>query len=431
MSHIQNPEKIGNYPVKQQILTIMAQGGNVGTVELPEELLDLMDRGGYLKNINGVRKIVPTIMQSGDSIFLQDLPRDEVKKGEPVYPHQDESDDLSDYVLELEKRYGSQFGGFGHFHGCFAGALHNEVKIAENANMNFFDKTRVTTLEFNPRATLLSQINALINKPLALQNKPNIVLGDVHKGLPEVNRNFYGPSVYFGNAPFALQVKGGKQLDVMRDGGENGLEKTLAFIDSALEKSRTEDVIAGVAYTRMKADGTMEISEKIKQRISPNDTFEVEPMEEKQLYRNPANGLKEQPNPMSLDNLRIKAIRSYSETGEPIYDPNDLEAYDAATRMHQEQGWTHLAYVRFHICNNPEPTEITYMRRILTEVCDYFELWRDYNEDPKTDRLRVVEAFEKYIDEGTYEADIARRYENETAFSNDTLQKMINAMKQG
>jgi len=160
--------------------------------------------------------------------------------------------------------------------------------------------------------------------------------GDTRVGLPQFARGEGERVLFIANPPFALKSKGG--LDPMRDGGENGLDLTLAYLGHVARCMEVGDCVIGVAYSRLNsAASVVELEREVRRLVGDDFDFEIEIVGESTLWRN-YRGVKEEPNPMFVTRMFTKA------------HPDDAEAlyqYCEAQHMHLEQGWDQIGYFRY------------------------------------------------------------------------------------
>lgn len=271
--------------------------------------------------------------------FLADPEKPRLQVGEQaVYPYHDEADML----LKIAKRVRASRGWpFNVVIDAFSGGGHSGLPMVYEGIAE-----RVIATDMNPRAVHLAQTNAKLNQ---LDSKGSFTEGDIRyrdaKGqyrqsaLPKSDG--LGDALYIANPPFALKAKGTK-MDVMRDGGENGLTLTLAYAHRAIQTAKSGDVIIGIGYSRIRPDKSMELKEELQKLINRHGgKLTVTLLEGQTLWRG-FNGKKEQPNPMPItgDVFALKA------------DPKKLEevnAYKAAAKFHNDAGYTELGYFSYVI----------------------------------------------------------------------------------
>ncbi len=245
-----------------------------------------------------------------------------------VYPYFDEAADLLETAASLDTRFELMVD-------AFAGGGHSMLPILKAGIAE-----RGIGIDVNPRAVALATTNAQLNE---MDDVAKFVQSDIHSGLPR----FEGKTLYIANAPFAL-TPGEIPHDIMRDGGADGLKLARVFInqatintyvEEALTGAKPGDIVMGVAYSRIGTDGHIELSTELDQHVNGKGTYEVELLAGRKLWRG-ANGKKEQPNPMGLDMMYVKA-----EPG-PDYEKQMAE-YHLATKRHLDEGYNRLGYFRY------------------------------------------------------------------------------------
>lgn len=260
------------------------------------------------------------LVEANGLVCLVDPLRPELGEGEmPVYSFHDEAAEL----LRISKSLGEKFDTVVD---AFSGGGHSMLPILDNGIAN-----KGKGVDVNPRAVQLAGINSAVNE---LEGRANFTRGDTKAALPDKN----GRTLFIANPPFALAVKG-VQLEKMRDGGENGLVLTEAYLDRSLEAAEDGDWIVGVAYSRISRDGSIELEDLIKDKIGENCKYEVKLIEGATLWREP-DGIKRQPNPMPISEMHTKARPEDTEA---------VESYNQASKFHIEQGWDKLGYFEYRI----------------------------------------------------------------------------------
>jgi hypothetical protein len=269
-----------------------------------------------------------SIAELPEMYFLKDVTSPDNK--EVVYPFQGESNDMI-YAMHRffpERKFSAAVE-------CFAGAGHAGIKLRHSGILK--NNAPINSMDVNPRAINLAKANAALNDAGIKYHQGNII-NDGFKDIPKDDKK-PGETVYFGNAPFALSTPM-RNLATCRDGGSDGLEKTMAFIDASLKDGSPGDTIVGVAYSRISATESYEFEERLKtlQAKGQNFTYKFEPVEGAKLWRG-YNGKKEQDNPMDLSNMVAKGA-----PGSATYD-----GYVAMAAAYKEEGWEKLGYIRYAI----------------------------------------------------------------------------------
>jgi hypothetical protein len=277
--------------------------------------------------------------------------RDAAQPGEePVYPHHGESNDII-YAVGLffpGKKFAAAIE-------CFAGAGHGGIKLRNSKSLKL--GAPINAVDVNPRAIALAEANSVLNDA-DIHYREVDVLRDGFRSSPSEDKK-PGETLYFGNAPFALTTPK-RDLEVCRDGGSDGLEKTMGFIQAALEHGSPGDAIVGVAYSRIGVAGNYEFEDRLKQlqREGKEFTYKIELVEGAKLWRG-YSGKKEQDNPMDLSMMTAKG-----EPGSAIY-----AEYESMAQAYKEEGWDKLAYVRYSIeIADPTAEHVADTHREVTEV---------------------------------------------------------------
>jgi hypothetical protein len=243
------------------------------------------------------------LMYEGNYAEIGNLPemhflRDAAQAGEePVYPHHGEANDIIYAIGRFfhERKFKAAIE-------CFAGAGHGGIKLRNSQALE--PNATINSTDINPRAIALAKANSAINDS-DIQYHEADVLRDGFRNLPDEAKK-PGKTIYFGNAPFALTTPK-RDLEVCRDGGSDGLEKTMAFIQASLEDASAEDAIVGVAYSRIGMSGNYEFEDRLKQLQTEEKqfTYEIELVQGAKLWRG-HNDKKEQTNPMDLNMMVAK-----------------------------------------------------------------------------------------------------------------------------
>ncbi|MFA6521297.1 MAG: hypothetical protein WCT53_02860 [Candidatus Gracilibacteria bacterium] len=262
-----------------------------------------------------------------EMFFLKDIAQ---PGEEPVYPYHGESNDIIHAVDHFFP--GRKFDAAIE---CFAGAGHCGIKLRNSKSLK--PGSPINAVDINPRAIALAKANSSINDS-GVQYHQADVLCDGFRNLPDEAKK-PGETIYFGNAPFALTTPA-RDLEVCRDGGSDGLEKTMAFIQASLNHASPGDAIVGVAYSRVGESGNYEFEDRLKQLQSKERQFKykIELVQGAKLWRG-YNGEKEQDNPMDLRMMTTKG-----EPGSKRY-----QEYESMAAAYKEEGWDKLSYVRYSV----------------------------------------------------------------------------------
>lgn len=268
---------------------------------------------------------------------------------EPVYPHHGESND----IIYAIKRFfpGRKFSAAIE---CFAGAGHGGIKLRNSDVLNL--NAPIHSVDINPRAIALATANSTLNDANIQYQEVNVLRDGFHS-LPDQAKKL-GETIYFGNAPFALTTPK-VHVEVCRDGGSDGLKKTIAFIQASLEDSSPKDAIVGVAYTRVGTSGNYEFEDRLKAlQKDRNFTYKIELVEGSKLWRG-YNGKKEQDNPMDLNMMKTKG-----KEGSDAY-----QEYERMAANYKEEGWDKLAYIRYAIqVSEPATDQIASTHQQVTDL---------------------------------------------------------------
>lgn len=150
-----------------------------------------------------------------------------------------------------------------------------------------------------------------------------------------------GNTLWIANPPFALKAKGA-HLELMRDGGENGLSLTLAFVNQSLALSKPGDVILGIGYSRIGIDGSIELEQELRKITQKQGgQLQIVLLEGQKLWRG-FNGKKKQENPMSITE-EVFAFKA-----DPL-NQEELYAYQMAAQFHNKAGFNKLGYYAYII----------------------------------------------------------------------------------
>lgn len=267
------------------------------------------------------------IAELPEMYFLKDV----AKQGEEaVYPFHGESNDIIYAIGRFfpERKFAAAIE-------CFAGAGHVGIKLRNSGALQ--PNAPINAFEINPRAIALAKANSELNDSDIHYHQKDIIRNGFEN--LQANARKPGETIYFGNAPFALSTPK-RDLEVCRDGGSDGLEKTLAFIEAALTDGSPKDVVVGVAYSRIGKSGNYEFEDRLKnlQQKGHEFTYKIELVQGAKLWRG-YNDKKEQNNPMDLNNMVAK--------GEP--GSNRYKEYESMAAAYKEEGWDKLAYIRYAI----------------------------------------------------------------------------------
>jgi len=255
-------------------------------------------------------------------IFITDFEKPRLKEGEmAVFPYSDEATILLEQAKKIKESRGR---GFRLAIDCFCGDGKSSLPMASHGIAE-----RVLGGDINPRAIQFAQENARLNH---LDANCHFCIRDVVKD-PLLHSDAPGDTLWFGNAPCAIKMKGAR-LEVMRDGGENGLALAKIFVAKALEASESGDVILGFGYSRIRNDGTIEMEEEFQKMLQPYGGRLEMVLLDCKLWRG-FNGKKEQDNPMPITEETFAVKANPSNEGE-------LFAYKNGARLHIQSGYNRL-----------------------------------------------------------------------------------------
>lgn len=241
----------------------------------------------------------------------------------PVYPYQDEAEDILKLVSDIRTKRGRNFAL------CvdsFSGGGHSGLPII-NARL----ADQLIGHDVNPKAIRLAQANAKLNK----LSKTNFSIRSVKDGVePSI-----GNTLYIANPPFTLKPPG-IDLEVWEGGGEDGLSFWEIFIREALQTARSGDVICGVVFSRVRDGGEPEIERRLMDLTTQyGGDYSVSLITGRKIWRG-HNGKKEQQNPMSIEMMYVNA------------DPSDTESvrlWKEDAENQKAQGFNKIGYYSFVI----------------------------------------------------------------------------------
>ena len=292
-------------------------------------IINIVRKHSLLVAEEGRLRLPYEIVSANELVFLTDPEKPHLKPGEmAVYPYHEEARDMLGIAHEIVKyREGKEFSS------CvdsFSGGGHTGLPMVNSG----IAMTLVGT-DINPRAILLAKVNAELNE---LDHPTRFRVGSIYNGIAPPS-GIFGDTLYIANAPFALRPAN-VDLDVMRDGGEDGLTLLKVFAEKAVQIAKTGDAICGVLMSRIGVNHQIE-AEQYLQGLTRKygGDLSLVLLAGRKVWRG-YNGRKEQDNPMSLDMMYLKA------------DPNDntaIEAWREATRLHNKQGYDRYGYFGYAI----------------------------------------------------------------------------------
>lgn len=212
------------------------------------------------------------------------------------------------------------------------GCGHNALRL---------DVDRRFGLDISMRALSFAAVNSFLNgKPFSA-----LAYADIERGIPLLFDRGAEHTLFVVNMPFVLEPISGA-LARTSAGGENGYEKTVfalkAIRDYANRTSPEGQVRAVVlAYSiGNRQEDRWVVFEEAKRIFGPvSITWEL--LKGEKLWR--VNGKKEQPNPMPLSSLKMKADCRYAVRDARLREPVRA-GYTEKERELARQGYDSLAY---------------------------------------------------------------------------------------
>jgi len=270
------------------------------------------------------------IIEANGMIFSTDQQAPTLSCGESaVFPYSDEAAVLLEIASKIKESRGKEFSiVIDPF--CGDGKSGLPIVFHQIAE-------KLQGSDLNIRAIQYAKENAQLNH---LKTKSCFSVRDIIKeGL--VSSDSPGNTLWIANPPFALKAKG-SDLELMRDGGENGLRLTIAFAGQALAISQPGDVILGIGYSRIRTNSSLELEEELNRAIANHGgTLEVILLEGQKLWRD-YQGNKQQNNPMPITE-EIFALKA-----DPS-NPEESNAYRTAAQFHNKAGFNKLGYYAYII----------------------------------------------------------------------------------
>ncbi|MCL0064868.1 2Fe-2S iron-sulfur cluster-binding protein [Dehalococcoidia bacterium] len=268
------------------------------------------------KLIDSTGKVRYRLNNLYNCVFVTDGPWNIHNGG--IFPYSDESEQILEYVTT--QAIDKNTHGIVDI-GCGCG----HVSIAYWGDGPRF------AFDINPRAGYFVAINAIINQRRVYYKTLNIA-----KGLPTELRKVLGKKTLFVvNMPHALSPSPGV-LPKTSDGGETGLEPTIAALNALLPFRGSAHVAIVLCYSlgNLKQN-RWDIVEQAK-KLFQEDTIQWKLLRDTRIWR--INGKKEQPNPMILrEGLPKKAdCRLYvkDENREKV-----RQSYNQLVDLLEGKGW--------------------------------------------------------------------------------------------
>jgi methylase of polypeptide subunit release factors len=264
-------------------------------------------------------------IQANDLTFITDFEQPQLSEGEiAVFSYSDEATILLENALQIKESRGSQFG---LVIDPFCGDGKSGLPM-----LHYGISTKLLGSDINPRAIQFAMENAKLNH---LEENSSFSVSDITKDELPIS-DFPGNTLWIANPPFALKAKGAN-LEVMRDGGENGLVLTMAFVSKALQASKPGDTILGIGYSRIQMDGTLEMEKVLKRETQIHGGhLRISLLAGQKLWRG-VNGKKEQDNPMFITEETF-ALKANPE------NQQEVDAYRTAAQFHIKAGYDRLGY---------------------------------------------------------------------------------------
>ena len=186
---------------------------------------------------------------------------------------------------------------------------------------------------------------ALLNA--ALNERPFSLIGtvDIEKGVPLRGGGLPKNVLFVANMPFAIEPVGGT-ITPHAAGGENGYEKTLMAVKAIsqfVSASRGTSVVRSVilAYSVGSQSRNDWVVEREARKLFASHEVAWMILERENLWR--VNGKKEQPNPMPLSSLQLKADCRYYVRDKRLRDVL-RQGYVRKELELKRQGFDSLAY---------------------------------------------------------------------------------------
>lgn len=267
----------------------------------------------------------PHSIRMDDLVFITDSERPQLSPGEAaVFPYTDEASVLVEKALEIKLIRGKEFD---LVIDPFCGDGKSGLPIVFHSVAK-----KLIGSDINPRAIEYAKMNAEINH---LESRSYFSIRDILKdGVWE--SDCPGNTLWIANPPFSLKIPG-VNVALMRDGGENGLKLTTAFVSRTLQAAKQGDVILGIGYSRIRPDGTMELEEELtKMTRKYGATVKITLLEGQKLWRG-FNGIKEQENPSEITSEML------AQKADPL-NQEEVRAYKKAAELHISAGYNRLGY---------------------------------------------------------------------------------------
>lgn len=267
----------------------------------------------------------PHSIRIDDLIFITDSERPHLNHGEAaVFPYSDEASVLLEKAIEIKAIRGKEFD-------LVIDPFCGDGKSGLPVVFYSVAKKLIGT-DINPRAIEYAKINAEINhlESNSHFSKRDILVDGLHES------DCPGNTLWIANPPFSLKIPG-VNVALMRDGGENGLKLTSAFVSRTLQAAKQGDVILGIGYSRIRPDGTLELEDELtKMTRKYGATLKITLLEGQKLWRG-FNGIKEQENPSEITSEML------ATKADPL-NQEEVDAYKKAAELHIQAGYNRLGY---------------------------------------------------------------------------------------
>jgi len=185
-----------------------------------------------------------------------------------------------------------------------------------------------TALDVDARAVEFVRLNAWIN-----DREVEAATNDIRDGLPErLRARDHGRTLFVANMPFGVSPHAGA-LDLTRDGGDTGIRLSSAVLEAVRPLIGSGARLVMLSYSLGSAvDGRWQLLRRARETLPGTEqtwTLTAGP-----IWR--VDHRKEQPNPMPLRSLRLKADGTAAER------ERLGAAYDRLADQLRDQGWDHL-----------------------------------------------------------------------------------------
>jgi len=212
------------------------------------------------------------------------------------------------------------------------GCGHNALRLRVGQRFGF---------DVSARALSFAAVNSMLNeRPFSA-----LALADIEQGVPFVFDRNAERILFVANMPFAIEPVSGTLVRTAA-GGESGYRYTVAAMEAISDyasRMSARSVVRAVVltYSVGSVSGDRWAAADEARRIFGKENVNWEILTDQRLWR--INGKKEQPNPMPLSSLRLKADCQYYVRDPRMREP--LRAgYIEKERELRRQGYDALAY---------------------------------------------------------------------------------------